>query len=71
MATLILARHGRTTANATGVLAGRTKGVRLDEAGLEQARAAFAVRSNAIPANKHSAPVRRLTRGVILLLFTR
>lgn len=40
MATLILARHGRTTANATGVLAGRTKGVRLDEAGLEQARAA-------------------------------
>jgi probable phosphomutase (TIGR03848 family) len=40
MATLILARHGRTTANATGVLAGRSKGVRLDELGLEQARAA-------------------------------
>jgi probable phosphomutase (TIGR03848 family) len=40
MATLILARHGRTTANATGVLAGRSKGVRLDERGLEQARAA-------------------------------
>jgi probable phosphomutase (TIGR03848 family) len=38
MATLILARHGRTTANATGVLAGRSKGVRLDEAGVEQAR---------------------------------
>ena len=38
MATLILARHGRTTANATGVLAGRTKGVRLDDAGLDQAR---------------------------------
>ena len=29
MATLVLARHGRTTANATGVLAGRSKGVRL------------------------------------------
>ena len=40
MATVILARHGRTTANATGVLAGRTKGVHLDEKGVEQARAA-------------------------------
>lgn len=40
MATLILARHGRTTANATGVLAGRAKGVRLDETGVAQARAA-------------------------------
>ena len=38
MATVILARHGRTTANATGVLAGRTKGVGLDELGVEQAR---------------------------------
>lgn len=40
MATLILARHGRTTANATGVLAGRVRGVHLDEAGVTQARAA-------------------------------
>jgi len=40
MATLILARHGRSTANATGVLAGRGKGVHLDEEGLAQARAA-------------------------------
>ena len=40
MPTLILARHGRTTANATGVLAGRTKGVHLDDRGAEQARAA-------------------------------
>ena len=40
MATLILARHGRTTANATGVLAGRSKGVHLDDKGVEQARAA-------------------------------
>jgi len=39
MPTLILARHGRTTANATGVLAGRSKGVHLDERGTEQARA--------------------------------
>ncbi|MGA8211904.1 MAG: histidine phosphatase family protein [Nocardioidaceae bacterium] len=40
MATLILARHGRTTANATGVLAGRSKGVHLDERGREQAEVA-------------------------------
>ena len=40
MATLILARHGRTTANATGVLAGRSKGVHLDETGVGQARGA-------------------------------
>ena len=40
MATVILARHGRTSANASGVLAGRSKGVHLDERGLEQARAA-------------------------------
>jgi probable phosphomutase (TIGR03848 family) len=40
MATVILARHGRSTANATGVLAGRTKGVDLDDLGIGQARAA-------------------------------
>jgi probable phosphomutase (TIGR03848 family) len=40
MATVILARHGRTAANATGVLAGRSKGVHLDDTGTAQARAA-------------------------------
>jgi probable phosphomutase (TIGR03848 family) len=37
MATVILVRHGRTTANATGVLAGRLPGVKLDETGHGQA----------------------------------
>ena len=36
MTTVILLRHGRTTANAGGVLAGWTPGVRLDERGQEQ-----------------------------------
>jgi probable phosphomutase (TIGR03848 family) len=36
MATVILVRHGRTTANASGTLAGRTPGVELDETGREQ-----------------------------------
>ncbi|MGJ3190046.1 MSMEG_4193 family putative phosphomutase [Paenarthrobacter nitroguajacolicus] len=37
MATLILVRHGRTTANATGLLAGRAVGVTLDQLGRDQA----------------------------------
>lgn len=45
---MILARHGRTTANASGVLAGRSKGVRLDDKGIEQARAA-AARLDGVP----------------------
>jgi broad specificity phosphatase PhoE len=48
MATVILVRHGRTTANATGVLAGRTKGVLLDEIGRAQA-AATGERLAAVP----------------------
>lgn len=37
MATVLLVRHGRTTANATGLLAGRTAGVGLDDLGRDQA----------------------------------
>lgn len=37
MATVLLVRHGRTTANATGQLAGRTPGVHLDDVGRDQA----------------------------------
>jgi probable phosphomutase (TIGR03848 family) len=37
--TVILLRHGRTTANAGGVLAGWTPGVRLDETGAAQVQA--------------------------------
>jgi probable phosphomutase (TIGR03848 family) len=42
VATVILLRHGRTTANAGGVLAGWTPGVRLDESGRAQAEAVAA-----------------------------
>lgn len=38
MTTLILLRHGRSTANVAGVLAGRTPGVDLDDVGREQAK---------------------------------
>lgn len=36
MATVILVRHGRSTANTKGVLAGRSSGVTLDEVGRRQ-----------------------------------
>ncbi|GAA3464159.1 histidine phosphatase family protein [Saccharothrix longispora] len=39
MATVILLRHARSTANGAGVLAGRQPGVRLSDKGEEQARA--------------------------------
>jgi 2,3-bisphosphoglycerate-dependent phosphoglycerate mutase len=40
VATVILARHGRTAANAEGVLAGRSRGIRLDDVGVRQAEEA-------------------------------
>ncbi|MDM7831117.1 MSMEG_4193 family putative phosphomutase [Cellulomonas edaphi] len=40
MPTVLLVRHGRTTANAQGVLAGRAPGTRLDAVGRQQAERA-------------------------------
>jgi probable phosphomutase (TIGR03848 family) len=48
MATVLLVRHGRTAANASGVLAGRAAGVGLDEVGRAQA-AGVAERLAAVP----------------------
>ena len=48
MATVILVRHGRTTANASGVLAGRTAGVELDGLGADQSKRA-GERLSAVP----------------------
>lgn len=57
--TLILVRHGRTAANADGVLAGRSRGIGLDDVGLEQARA-VADRLSVIPlARLVSSPLLR------------
>ena len=39
MPTVILVRHGRSSANTAGVLAGRAPGVHLDETGVTQAGA--------------------------------
>jgi 2,3-bisphosphoglycerate-dependent phosphoglycerate mutase len=37
MTTVLLIRHGRTSANTAGLLAGRTSGIELDAAGVQQA----------------------------------
>ncbi|WP_432485009.1 histidine phosphatase family protein [Kineococcus esterisolvens] len=59
MPTLLLVRHGRTTANSAGVLAGWTPGVRLDEHGEQQA-AALARRLAPLPvAAMVSSPLER------------
>jgi probable phosphomutase (TIGR03848 family) len=68
MATVILVRHGRTTANASGVLAGRTAGVRLDDVGRAQA-ARTAERLSVVPlVGVVSSPLERCrqTAGIIL-----
>ncbi|KUM42129.1 MSMEG_4193 family putative phosphomutase [Arthrobacter sp. EpRS71] len=68
MATVILVRHGRTTANATGVLAGRAPGVSLDQTGLEQAALA-ADRLAAVPvAAVVSSPLERCRQTAQLII---
>jgi probable phosphomutase (TIGR03848 family) len=66
--TVILLRHGRTTANAAGVLAGWTPGVRLDDAGTAQVQA-VAQRLAAVPlAAVVSSPLERCqqTAGAVV-----
>lgn len=59
MATVILVRHGRTTANASGLLAGRTPGVFLDETGRSQAATAGARLASVPLARLVTSPLER------------
>ncbi|WP_393056178.1 histidine phosphatase family protein [Streptomyces sp. LN549] len=71
MPTLILVRHGRSTANTAGVLAGRTPGVALDERGTEQA-AALPGRLAALPlVAAVSSPLQRCRETLAPLLDVR
>ncbi|MER5555583.1 histidine phosphatase family protein [Streptomyces sp. NPDC002793] len=71
MPTLLLVRHGRSTANTSGVLAGRTPGVSLDERGAEQA-AALPGRLAALPlAAVVSSPLQRCRETLQPLLDAR
>jgi len=58
MPTLLLLRHGRSTANTAGLLAGRTPGVELDELGREQA--------DALPGRLHGLPLAALVSSPLL-----
>jgi probable phosphomutase (TIGR03848 family) len=71
MTTVLLIRHGRTTANAAGVLAGRTPGVHLDEHGRAQAEA-LARRLAAVPlAAVVASPLERTRETAEALLAAR
>lgn len=71
MSTVILVRHGRTTANATGVLAGWSEGVGLDDTGRAQA-AATGQRLAGIPlAVAVVSPLQRCQETADLLLAGR
>ncbi|GAB7186248.1 MSMEG_4193 family putative phosphomutase [Kitasatospora sp. Ki12] len=71
MPTLLLVRHGRSTANTAGILAGWTPGVDLDDTGRAQA-AALADRLAGIPlARVVSSPLERCRQTLEPLLAAR
>lgn len=65
---LILARHGRTTANAAGILAGRAEGVGLDGHGKDQAHAAAQRLADVEIARVVSSPMQRCLETAGLLV---
>lgn len=68
MTTVVLLRHGRTTSNATGVLAGRSSGVELDETGRGQVIRAAERLAGVQVAKIVSSPLQRCrqTAGALL-----
>lgn len=71
MPTVILVRHGRSTANSDGVLAGWSPGVALDDIGRDQA-VALAARLAVVPlATVVTSPLQRCRETVQPLLDTR
>jgi 2,3-bisphosphoglycerate-dependent phosphoglycerate mutase len=68
VATVILARHGRTVANAEGVLAGRSKGIRLDDVGVRQAEEAARRIAGLGLAAAVTSPLERCTDTARILL---
>jgi probable phosphomutase (TIGR03848 family) len=71
MATVILVRHGRTTANASGLLAGRTAGVKLDDIGRVQATSTGARLAGVPLVGVVSSPLERCRQTARLILEQR
>jgi len=71
MTTVLLIRHGRTSANTAGVLVGRTSGVELDEAGTKQV-AELAGRLSGVPLRAVvTSPLRRCRQTAQAVLSAR
>jgi probable phosphomutase (TIGR03848 family) len=71
MTTVLLIRHGRTSANTAGVLAGRSSGVVLDEVGHQQA-AEVAARVAGVPLRTVvTSPLRRCRQTAQALVASR
>jgi 2,3-bisphosphoglycerate-dependent phosphoglycerate mutase len=68
MGTLLLIRHGRTDANASGILAGRTPGVVLDEVGRSSTQALSERLKDVKVSQVVSSPLER-TRETASILF--
>lgn len=68
MTTLFLVRHGRSTANTAGVLAGRAEGVELDETGRDQAVSAGRRLAQVDLAAVVCSPIHRCVQTAELLL---
>lgn len=68
MTTVVLLRHGRTSSNATGVLAGRSSGVELDDHGRGQVARAAERLSGVTLAGIVSSPLRRCRQTAASLL---
>ncbi|HWM05632.1 MAG TPA: histidine phosphatase family protein [Actinophytocola sp.] len=71
MATVVLLRHARSTANGSGVLAGRMPGVELDETGGRQAEELVARLAQVPLAGIVSSPLLRCQRTVAPLALAR
>ena len=71
MTTLLLVRHGRTTANTAGVLAGWTPGVGLDEIGREQVTALAARLAEVPMAAVVTSPLQRCQETAAALVAGR
>ncbi|GAB3703136.1 MSMEG_4193 family putative phosphomutase [Mariniluteicoccus flavus] len=68
MTTVFLVRHGRSTANTAGVLAGRAEGVELDDTGRQQAADAAARLADVPLVAAVTSPVLRCVQTTDLLL---
>lgn len=67
MTTVVLVRHGRSTANANGLLAGRADGVELDDVGRAQATALGGLISGVDVAAAYTSPMLRCRQTAGLL----